>query len=240
MEKQSLNLLCFYVPEIESTTIQLSEQEAKHAIKALRLKSGDYLLLSNGKGKLAKAQIVNDHIKNTILQIEKIDEVPPNNNCLCIALSILQHNNRFEWFVEKAVELGIDEITPILCARTEKKQINIDRLQKIAISALKQSRRAYLPKINEVKTYTEFVKNCNSENKAIALCEGTWIKLKDWMQKNYNSKLTIIIGPEGDFTKKEYELALNYNFTPIFLGNSILRSETAALYVVAVSKYLNM
>ncbi|MGQ9846768.1 MAG: RsmE family RNA methyltransferase [Bacteroidales bacterium] len=240
MEKLHANLSCFYAPEIEISTIQLSEQESKHAIKSLRLKKGDYVLLTNGRGKLAQAKIIDNHIKNTIVKVEKIEEIPPNNNRICIALSVLQHHERFEWFVEKAVELGIQEITPILCSRSEKKHINTERLEKIAISALKQSRQAYLPKINEVETFTKFIQNCDSENKAIAICKGNRIKLNDWMQKISKSKYTIVIGPEGDFTENEYEQALKNNFTPISLGDTTLRSETAAIYVAAVSKFMNM
>lgn len=239
MKKFRPNLSCFYLPEIDLSTFQLSEQESKHAIKALRLKIGDYVLLSDGKGKLAQAQIVDANVKNTVIQVEEIDEVLPTNNHLSIALSILQRHDRFEWFVEKAVELGINEITPILCQRTEKKHINTERLQKIAISALKQSRQAYLPQINNVETFTKFIENCKSKHRAIALCEGNRIKIKDWVQKIDKSSLTVVIGPEGDFTENEYEQALRNNFTPISLGNNILRSETAAIFVAAVSRFMD-
>lgn len=238
MKKLRPNLSCFYVPEIELSTFQLSEQESKHAIKSLRLKMGDYVLVSDGKGKLAQAQIVDDNIKNTIIQVEKIDKVPPNNNYLSIALSILQHHDRFEWFVEKAVELGINEITPILCLRTEKKHINTERLEKIAVSALKQSRRAYLPQINKVETFTQFIESCKSKHRAIALCEGNRVEFNDWLQKIDKSSFTVVIGPEGDFTENEYEQALSNNFTPVSLGDSTLRSETAAIYVAAVSRFM--
>ncbi|NSW44340.1 MAG: 16S rRNA (uracil(1498)-N(3))-methyltransferase [Bacteroidales bacterium] len=238
MKKFRSNLSCFYIPELELTTIQLSEEESKHAIKALRLKIGDYVLLTNGQGTLAQAQIVDNHIKHTVLQIEEMEIVPPNENRLHIALSILQHADRFEWFVEKAVELGIAEITPILCTRTEKKHINTERIKKIAISALKQSRQAYLPKINEAETFTHFIQNCGSINKAIAMCEGNRIVLSQWMQTINKNELTVVIGPEGDFTEQEAEFALTHGFVPIQLGNSILRSETAAVYVAAVSRFL--
>ena len=238
MIKLRPNLSCFYIPELESTTIQLSEEESKHAIKALRLKIGDYVLLTNGQGTLAQAQIVDNHIKHTVLQIEEMENVPLNENRLHIALSILQHADRFEWFVEKAVELGIAEITPILCTRTEKKHINTERIKKIAISALKQSRQAYLPKINEAETFTHFIQNCGSTNKAIAMCEGNRIALSQWMQPLNKNEWTVVIGPEGDFTEQEAEYALTHGFVPILLGNSILRSETAAIYIAAVSRFL--
>jgi len=238
MKKFRSNLSCFYIPELESTTIQLPEDESKHAIKALRLKIGDYVLLTNGKGTLAQAQIIDNHIKNTVLQIEEVEEVPPSENRLHIALSILQHADRFEWFVEKAVELGIAEITPLICARTEKKHINIDRIKKIAISAMKQSRQAYLPKINEAEMFTYFIQNCGSTNKAIAMCEGNRIALSQWMHTINKNEFTVVIGPEGDFTEHEANYAIKQGFTPILLGNSILRSETAAMYVAAVSRFV--
>lgn len=237
MNNLKSNLSCFYIPEIESSTIHLSEEESKHAIKVLRLRKGDYVLVTNGKGKLAQAQIVDNHKTDTLLQIESIEELPPSKYHLHIALSMLQHPERFEWFVEKAVELGISEITPILCARTEKKQINIERIKKTAIVALKQSRQAYLPKINEAQTFTSFVQNCQFQNKAIAMCVGNRKEYKKWLQNISNSEQVVLVGPEGDFAPSEIELALKYHFTPISLGNSILRSETAAIYIAAALRF---
>ncbi|HNV96140.1 MAG TPA: RsmE family RNA methyltransferase [Bacteroidales bacterium] len=233
--KQNIN--CFYIPEIESQFIQLPEEESKHAVKALRLQPGDQLLLSNGNGKLAISTIVSNDYKKTIVEVNKTIETSPLPYKLHIAMSPLQHSDRFEWFIEKAVELGIEQITPLLCHRTEKKHINLERMNKICISALKQSRQSYLPKINSLQKIDDFIKTETNTNKAIARCEGERVNIKNLITSSKSTSYTILIGPEGDFTEKEWELAQQYNFTPIFLGSNVLRSETAAIFVAAAFRY---
>jgi 16S rRNA (uracil1498-N3)-methyltransferase len=227
------NINCFYVPALESDLVSLPEVESKHAVKALRLRPNDKLLLTNGKGTLAEAIIIEANPKETLLEIAHRYEIPQIPYSLHLALSPLQHPDRFEWFIEKAVELGIQQITPIICKRTEKKKINSERLNKICIAALKQSRQAYLPQINSLCDIQDFIKNVRSANKGIAVCEGNRIPLKQWFKNTTDTQFAVLVGPEGDFTPEETKLAVEHNFTPLLLGDSILRSETAALYIAA-------
>lgn len=231
------NISCFYIPEIESPFVQLPEEESKHAIKALRLQPGNQLLLSNGKGKLALSTIVSNDYKKTMVEVNKIIETASLPYKLHVAISPLQHADRFEWFIEKVVELGIEQITPLLCHRSEKKHINVERLNKICISALKQSRQAYLPKINTLQKIEDFIKIETQTNKAIARCEGERQSIKNWIAQSNSTSYTLLIGPEGDFTEKEWQLAQEHHFTPINLGSSVLRSETAAIFVAAAFRY---
>lgn len=231
------NISCFYIPNIDGDFIQLPEEESKHAIKALRLRENDLILIADGKGSLCTASIQEANYKNTLLKIEERKVIPSLPYHLHIAMSPLQHADRFEWFIEKAIEMGISQITPLLCQRTEKKKINEERLQKIAISALKQSRSAYLPTINPLTEFKEFVKKDKNSQKAIAICEGDRISFNHFISESKNKTYTILIGPEGDFSENEIKLALESKYSAIDLGNSTLRSETAALYVTASMKY---
>ncbi len=231
------NISCFYIPNIDGNVIRLPEEESKHAIKALRLHENDRVLISDGKGYLFTASIQEANYKNTLLKIEERKVIPPLPYHIHIALSPLQHADRFEWFIEKAIEMGISQITPLLCHRTEKKRINEERLQKIAISALKQSRSAYLPIINPLTDFNEFVKKDKNLQKAIAICEGDRISLNQFISESKDKTYSILIGPEGDFSENEAEIAIKNKYSAIDLGNSTLRSETAALYVTASMKY---
>lgn len=231
------NISCFYIPNINGDFTHLPEEESKHAIKALRLSKNDQILITDGKGCLYTASIQEANYKNTLLKIEEQKVISPLSYQLHIALSPLQHADRFEWFIEKAIEMGISLITPLLCHRTEKKKINNERLQKIAISALKQSRSAYLPTINPLTEFKEFVKKDKNSQKAIAICEGKRIPLKQFITDSKEKAYTVLIGPEGDFSDDEIKLAVENNYSAINLGIATLRSETAALYVTASMKY---
>lgn len=232
------NISCFYIPTINnSDIIYLSEEETKHAIKVLRLRKYDNILISDGKGNLYIASIQDTKFKNVLLKIQEQKVIPPPPYHLHIAISLLHHINRFEWFIEKAVELGISQITPLLCHYTVKKRINEERLKKIAIAALKQSRSAYLPKINQLTKFNEFVIKENTCHKAIATCNTKGISLNQFISQSKDNTYTILIGPEGDFNHNEVEIAIKNKYSIINLGNSTLRSETAALYVTASMKY---
>jgi 16S rRNA (uracil1498-N3)-methyltransferase len=217
----------FYNPEISGNTIELSEEESKHCTRVLRLKIDDIVWITNGKGTLYKTSIIDDHQKACVLTInEKFENYGSRPFKLHIAISPLQHADRLEWFLEKATEAGIDEITPILCERSERRNVNIERLQKVMISAMKQSIKASLPILNPLTKYTDFIKKEFNSQKGIAYCIDERKHIADWYNKG--SDCLILIGPEGDFSPKEIELAIQNNYTGISLGNSRLRTETAA------------
>lgn len=197
----------FFIEELDSNSIiRLDSYESKHAIKSLRLKQGDTVYLINGRGLLCKAIIVDDNFKSTILQILEHVNVKPQPYYLHLAVGITQHPHRFEWMVEKVVELGINEITPLVTHRTEKKSIKVERLQKIAISALKQSHQTYLPLINHPISFKDFVHKANAAVKAIAVCNESETLLSSTFNHTQPSYL-FVIGPEGDFTNDEVQLA---------------------------------
>jgi 16S rRNA (uracil1498-N3)-methyltransferase len=219
----------FYVPEltVESKTIQLSEDESKHAVRVLRLKSSDQVHLLDGKGSRYLARITDDHPKRCSLEIESVDTEEEASPEIHIAISPTKSMDRIEWFLEKAVELGLTELSLLLCKNSERKQINVERLEKIAISAMKQSQRLYLPRINELQSFDSFLSNHPSG--ALAHCySDEKITLSACFQpKNY----PILIGPEGDFSNEEVEKAYLLGYDFITLGKNRLRTETAGLYV---------
>lgn len=227
----------FFIEELDTESIiTLDSNESKHAIKSHRLKKGDPVYLINGKGLVCKGIIVDDNFKNTTIQIVESEYIKPNPYYLHLAVGITQHPNRFEWMVEKSVELGINEITPLVTQRTEKKSIKLERLQKIAISALKQSHQPYLPTINSPISFKDFMQKAHAEVKAIAVCSENQTPLSSILKNKHTSYL-FIVGPEGDFTIEETELAKKQNFIPIHLGSSILRSETSGIYIASVLRF---
>lgn len=227
----------FFVEEVDTNSIiTLDSNESKHAIRSLRLKKNDTVYLINGKGLICKAIIVDDDFKNTMLQIIEHENTKPMLYHLHLAVGITQQIDRFEWMVEKSVELGIGEITPLVTQRTEKKSLKIERLQKIAISALKQSHQPYLPTINPPISFKDFVPKAHEEVRAIAVCSEAQTLLASILKHEHRSYL-FIIGPEGDFTIEETQIALKNNFIPIHLGSSILRTETSGVYIASALRF---
>ena len=220
----------FYNPEITETTAQFSfsKEESKHIIKVLRKKVGDTMHITNGSGWLFSAEIISDNIKNCVAEIKtkQFKEQPKSH--LHLAVAPTKMNDRYEWFLEKATEIGIQEITPIICDHSERKIIKQERFEKILQSAMKQSLSCYLPKLNNAIAFKDFIKQEFKDNLFIAHCEETNRKsLKQELKQNKNT--TILIGPEGDFSTKEIEMAVNNKFIPVTLGETRLRTETAAI-----------
>ena len=207
--------------------ITLTNEENRHITRVLRKKIGDNLFFTNGKGLLYTGEITAIE-KNTpkieIIKKEKKEKI--HNYYLHIAIAPTKNTNRFEWFLEKATEVGIDEITPILCERSERKKINQERCNKILISSMKQSLKYYLPKLNNPIVFNDFIKQKLDGDKFIAHCLN---KDKIKLDKSINKKSNILIGPEGDFSEKEITLAIKNNFQSLSLGNSRLRTETAGV-----------
>jgi len=229
----------FYTPDISGNAYTLSEEESKHCIKVLRLEKGSIVYLIDGRGGFYKAEIAVPHPKQCVLNIiEEQQEYGKRDHYLHIAVAPTKNIERLEWFLEKATEIGIDEVTPIICERSERKDVNGSRLNKIITSAVKQSLKAYHPKLNPAVRFKEFVATGNSFQKFIAYCiEGEKKALKDSI--SLAGKYLILIGPEGDFSPVEVSLAEAAGFEAITLGSSRLRTETAALEACFEINFLN-
>lgn len=219
----------FYAPNIQRTDYYFSETESKHAIRVLRLSKGDGIQLIDGKGNFYEAQIIDAHPKKCRIEItKKIPEFGKRNHFLHLAVAPTKNNDRFEWFLEKATEIGIDEITPILCDHSERKSIKNERLEKVIISAMKQSLNSYLPKLNPLTPLNNLLNSEFDGKRFIAHCyEQDKRQLKDELAESLSNM--ILIGPEGDFSEEEVNLAIEKKFVPVSLGNSRLRTETAAI-----------
>lgn len=228
----------FYCPEIKTKPV-LSEEESRHAIKVLRKNIGDTIEIIDGKGGFYKASISNDNFKKCEFEIiEEVQNHQPLPYHLQIAIAPTKNNDRLEWFLEKATEIGITEITPILCEHSERKVIKEDRLEKVLISAMKQSGQAFLPKLNSLTSFNEVITLTDSE-KYIAHCEeGLKVHFKNAYQKGKST--LVLIGPEGDFSSTEIELALKNNFKPISLGENRLRTETAGIMACSIVNTLEV
>jgi len=220
----------FYNPNIDETTESFSfdKEESRHIIKVLRKKDSDILHVTNGLGLLFETEITLASDNKCIVEVLSIKKSPEPKFRLHLAVAPTKMNDRFEWFLEKATEIGIQEITPIFCDRSERKVINADRFEKIIVSAMKQSNETFFPKLNDAISFKEFIKQKNEGLQFIAHCEETDRKsLKEALKPNEN--VTLLIGPEGDFSEKEIALAIENNFQPVTLGNTRLRTETAAV-----------
>lgn len=220
----------FYNPNIDETTESFSfdKEESKHIIKVLRKKDTDILHVTNGLGLLFETEITLASDNKCTVKIIAVEKAEPSKFQLHLAVAPTKMNDRFEWFLEKATEIGIHEITPIICDRSERKVVNKERFEKIILTAMKQSNVLFLPKLNNAITFKEFLKRKNEGLQLIAHCEETDKKsLKSVLKPNEN--VTLLIGPEGDFSEKEIALALENKFVPVSLGNTRLRTETAAV-----------
>ena len=220
----------FYNPTINETTETFSfdKEESKHIVKVLRKKDSDILFVTNGAGLLFKTEITLASDNKCSVKILEIEKTEAPKFKLHLAVAPTKMNERYEWFLEKATEIGIHEITPVICDRSERKVINKERFEKIILSAMKQCNQAYLPKLNDAISMKEFIKKENSGQKLIAHCEETNKKsLKKILKPQ--TDYTILIGPEGDFSNKEIALALENNYIPVSLGETRLRTETAAV-----------
>ena len=220
----------FYNPELTEHSVQVtfSKDESKHIVKVLRKSVGDELHITNGNGWLFVAKITIADIKNCITEIVSKTFIPKKNYQVHLAVAPTKMNDRYEWFLEKATEIGVDSITPIICNHSERKTINAERFEKILLAAMKQSNQYYLPTLQSQINFNEFIKQNFSEQKFIAHCEDTDKKsLKSVLKPE--TDVLMMIGPEGDFSVKEIETAIKNQFIPVTLGTTRLRTETAAI-----------
>ncbi len=246
----------FYNKEVNSNISQFTfdKIESRHIVKVLRKKEGDILFITDGNGHLFTAEVflANDK-KCTVKIVSTEKKTKPWNYYLHVAIAPTKNNDRLEWFLEKATEIGIDEITPIICKHSERKFIKEERLEKVIVSAMKQSLKFQLPKLNKAISFSGFIKHDFDGQLFIAHCEETAKKsLKNELhfdtsinsaQANHSmtnsKKITMLIGPEGDFSTNEIATAIKRNFVPVSLGESRLRTETAGIVAVQSVAFLN-
>lgn len=223
----------FFIPHL-SIDFTIEGEEAGHISRVLRKKAGDFFEVTDGTGKGYKAEILeigkNDISAKILEEIKGDFEIKTRVH---LAVAPTKNIDRFEWIIEKSVELGVSEITPLICDRSERKIVNIERMNKLALSAMKQSGRFVLPKVNELVKLEKF--KTDSELKLIAHCEET--EKNELNQLPITKSVTILIGPEGDFFPKEIEKLKLENYQPVSLGKSRLRTETAAIYAVSFFRF---
>lgn len=220
----------FYHPDLEANTVVLSVEESRHCIKAMRKRAGDTVHLTDGKGVLAEAEIVSADLTGCVVSIIRREEIPARRLRLHLAVAPTKNADRMEWLTEKAVEIGIEKISFIICEHSERPKIDMERLRRIAIAALKQSQTCHLPEM-ETLPFTGFIEREKGNDT---------LRYIAWCDENNHSQLVhetlsqgevlLLIGPEGDFSDPEIEMCRKMNFKEIKLGERRLRTETAALY----------
>lgn len=222
----------FYVPDAAGKN-ELPAEEAMHALRVLRLKSGDGMFLMDGNGTFYRAEVTVAATKHCLYEIkEELPQVKNWNGHIHIAIAPTKDMGRIEWFTEKATEIGIDEISFLNCQFSERRVIRVPRVEKIVVSAVKQSRKPWKPVINEIVSFIKFIKQPREGGKYICHCYND-TERKDFFhtisRHDGNKDITVLIGPEGDFTIDEVRLAMEHGYEPVSLGTSRLRTETAGL-----------
>lgn len=230
----------FYTPDLSTDYFTLNEEESRHCSKVLRLGLGDKVHLIDGRGGLFEAEICAVGKKNVQLSIiSKQTDFGKRNHHLHIAIAPTKNIDRFEWFLEKATEIGIDEITPLICDHSERKIIKEERLDKVITSAVKQSLTAYHPQLNRATSFAELMNKEFVGERLIAHCMDSSDKKFINQLVSVHQSYLILIGPEGDFSPAELNTALQNGFKPVTLGTTRLRTETAALAACFEVNYLN-
>ncbi len=212
----------------EAGNFFLSEESSRHIVQVLRMKPGQEINITNGKGELLTSSITVSNKRKTEVAITNRQSIPEQSQKISIAISPVKNNNRFEWFLEKASEIGVSEIIPLICSRTEKNSIKMERMRNILVSAMLQSRQAWIPELMQPVKFSEIIKNISYQQKFIAYCGDSEKKtLKEFDNNNFSQ--IILIGPEGDFTQNEINIAIQNNYIPVSLGETRLRTETAGI-----------
>lgn len=221
----------FYKEDLNASTtaVVLDEATSKYIVQVLRMQNGEQLQLTNGKGILFTADIIDNNRKKCTVTVIQKSETPNLKSEIAIAISPVKNNTRFEWFLEKATEIGVTEIIPLICTRTEKVAFKFERMKSILVSAMLQSQQCWLPVLHEPVKFNQLVQSSAQQQKFIAHCiDDAKRNLADLNNEALNSKI-ILIGPEGDFTPDEISLALQNHFNAVSLGNTRLRTETAGI-----------
>lgn len=233
------SMIQFYAPNITEIPI-LPESDSQHCVRVLRMKEGDTIEVIDGKGYRYTCRLIDAHPKRAHIEIIDKTLIPLSwDNQIIVAVAPTKHLDRMEWMVEKLTEIGVNQIIPLLCRHSERKEIKVERLEKIAISAMKQSLKSTLPIISPMTSFKEVIQDISTAQKFIAYCD-TSIPRKLLSNEYISHKDTIIlIGPEGDFSIEEIQLALNNNYQPISLGDNRLRTETAAVVACDTCHIIN-
>lgn len=225
-------MIRFYAPDIRNKA-ELPEVESGHCCRVLRMKAGDVVNVVDGRGFAYECVISDAHPKHTQLEIISEKEEPKYwKERIVLAVAPTKNIDRIEWLLEKAVEIGVDEIVLLKCSRSERKNVNCERLEKIIVSAMKQSLKAQMPEFRGMMDFSSFIKDCDTPNKFVGYCDSSLERKSFSAEYKGNSDVAILIGPEGDFTPDEIALALNSGFEAVTFGDTRLRTETAALYAV--------
>lgn len=232
-------MIRFYAPDIVETGV-LPESDSQHAVRVLRMREGDELLAVDGRGSVMRCRILEAHQKRTAVEIlETTSETLPWSHDITLAIAPTKHLDRMEWLVEKLTEIGINTIIPMLCERSERKEIKIERLEKIAVSAMKQSLKATLPHIKQMTRFREVITGNSNAQKFIGYCDET-VPRREFASAYQARKSTLIlIGPEGDFSPSEVNFSIEHGVIPVTFGENRLRTETAALYGVSACHILD-
>ena len=227
----------FYIEKFvaDAKAIALDEDTSRHIVQVLRMKEGEKLNLTDGKGNLIAAEISEAHKKHCLVEIKETSNQQPATRKITIAISLLKNTNRFEWFLEKATEIGVSEIIPLICERTEKQKFRYDRMKEICISAILQSQQCWLPVLHEPVQFGDLVmRQFGNYQKLIAHCIEEDRQALGHLLIPKSTNQLIAIGPEGDFTLTEIDLALKNDFIQVSLGKTRLRSETAGVAAVVM------
>lgn len=228
-----MELPIFFVEQFEAGEfITLSEDTSRHVAQVLRMQQGEKLQLTDGQGNLHTAEIVEAHKKKTTARVTGKQFIPQKTRKVSVAISLLKNSHRFEWFLEKATEIGVTEIYPLLCERTEKQNFRFERMKTILTSALLQSKQVWLPVLHPPTPVKKVIENSTYTTKLIAHCNE---EMKSSISGfAHQTSVQILIGPEGDFSTEEIELALHKKFQPVSLGNNRLRTETAGVVAASI------
>jgi 16S rRNA (uracil1498-N3)-methyltransferase len=230
----------FFVEQLvpPGQSLVLNEEQSKHIVQVLRIQKQEEILLTDGKGIKAQTIVTDDHRKRCEVKIISVEKEEEQISKVSIGISLIKNAARFEWFLEKATEIGVHEIIPLICERTEKEKFRLERMQNILISAMLQSQQCWLPVLHSPTLFEKVIENNKDGEKFIAHCLHAQKQQLSFLVHHssftiYHSSL-ILIGPEGDFTEKEIQFALDKNFKPVALGNTRLRTETAGLVAAAI------
>ena len=229
----------FYAPDITETLL-LPEAESAHAVRVLRLAEGDEVEVVDGRGNLYECRISLAHSKKCGVEIVRHIAVPNHwHGTITVAVAPTKNLDRMEWMAEKATEMGIDRITPLLCRHSERKELKTERLRKILVSAMKQSLKAAMPQLDEMTAIARVIADESlPPQRYIAYCDEATERRQFEACYRPGEDVVVMIGPEGDFSPEEVKLAIEHGFVPVTFGNSRLRTETAALYAVAAAHAL--
>lgn len=232
-------MIQFYAPDIETNPV-LPEGESLHCVKVLRMQPGAQVEVIDGRGHAFTCRLMEAHHKHALVQVvEKRVRPLPWSYELTLAVAPTKHLDRMEWLMEKLTEVGVNRFVPALCERSERRELKTERLEKIAVSAMKQSLKAVLPEVAPMTPIRRIIEDCTAEQRFICYCDDNIERRSLARVITPGCATTILIGPEGDFTPGEVELALSRGFRPVTLGSNRLRTETAALYAASAVHIIN-